>query len=126
LRLLLDTHALLWWLADDPRLGKAARSALADPDNAAWVSSVSIWEARIKERLGKLRLPPSFADAVAASGFVELPFTVAHAHAVEHLPDHHRDPFDRALIAQAGAESLTLVTADARIGAYDVAVLPAS
>lgn len=120
MRLLLDTHVLLWWLADDQRLGEAARAALADATNRVWVSAVSIWEVRIKQRIGKLELPPSFADAVASSGFDDLAFTSTHAHAVERLPDHHRDPFDRALIAQAKIEDLTLVTADARLAAYDV------
>lgn len=111
---------LLWWLANDQRLGETARASLADATNRVCVSAVSIWEVRIKQRIGKLELPPSFADAVENSGFDDLPFTSIHAHAVERLPEHHRDPFDRALVAQAKIEGLTLVTADARLASYDV------
>ena len=110
-RLLLDTHAFLWWRADDPRLGAAAREAIAVAD-LVHLSAASVWEAGIKIRLGRLRLPEPFAKGVADSGFSELPIRFAHAERAAELPPHHGDPFDRLLVSQALAEPLRLVTAD--------------
>jgi PIN domain nuclease of toxin-antitoxin system len=110
--LLLDTHALLWWLADDARLGATARAAVAEPANAVYLSAGSVWKVRIKQAIGKLKLPDDFATVLDAQCFLELPVTVAHAHAVSELPMHHRDSFDRMLVAQASVEELVLVTAD--------------
>lgn len=123
MNLLLDTHVLLWWLADDPKLVQPARQAVADTDNIVHVSAVSLWETAIKQGIGKLDLPDGFEDAVAAQGFRELPVKWAHARQSRLLPWLHRDPFDRMLVAQAQVEQLTLVTADAGIRAYDVACL---
>lgn len=123
MRLLLDTHTLLWWLADR-RLGQEARERIADPDTLVAVSAASVWEAAIKASLGKLRVPGSLADAVADNGFEALPISLRHAASAGALPPHHRDPFDRMLIAQAVAEGLTIVTRDAAFNAYEVAVLP--
>lgn len=126
MRLLLDTHAYLWWLADDGRLSTAARDAIRGEDNLVHVSAVCVWEAAIKRALG--RLDVGGADLVAqivANGFVELPITAAHADAAGGLPPHHHDPFDRLLVAQAQREQLRLVTADAALRAYDVDVLVA-
>ena len=122
--LLLDTHVVLWWRADDPRLGSAAREAIAIAD-FVHVSAASVWEAGIKMRLGRLRLPEPFAKGVADSGFSELPVRFAHAERAAELPGHHDDPFDRMLIAQAQVEGLTLVTHDRVIWQYDVPVLQA-
>ena len=122
-RLLLDTHVLLWWLGDDHRLGEQARLAIADPANEAVVSAVSGWEIAIKRGLGKLKAPPDLEVHVKAQGFTLLPMTFGHAEQVASLPPLHRDPFDRMLVAQAKAEGLVLVTQDARIKSYDVAVL---
>ena len=122
--LLLDTHVVLWWRADDPRLGRAAREAIAIAD-FVHVSAASVWEAGIKMRLGRLRLPEPFAKGVADSGFSELPVRFAHAERAAELPGHHDDPFDRMLIAQAQVEGLTLVTQNRVIWQYDVPVLQA-
>jgi len=125
MNLLLDTHALLWWLSDDPTLSSAARDAIAEPGNPVYVSAVSIWEMRIKEAIGKLSLPSDFADVLTAQPFADLPMTAVHAHAVADLPMHHRDPFDRMLIAQAAVESLVVVTRDGAFESYGVELLPA-
>lgn len=125
MRLLLDTHTLLWWLADDPRLTGTARAAIAEPANDAFVSAASAWEIAIKARLGKVSMPDDLGEQLAANSLGPLPVHVEHALAARHLPDHHRDPFDRLLVAQAQIEGLTLVTADQTIGRYDVPVLAA-
>jgi PIN domain nuclease of toxin-antitoxin system len=121
-RLLADTHAALWWLADDPALSAPARAAIADPTNEILVSAASFWEAAIKRGLGKLRAPDDLPRLLDEEGFDTLPVTAAHAWAVQSLPPHHRDPFDRLLIAQAQAEGATIVTADRRFDSYNVAV----
>ncbi len=125
MRLLLDTHALLWWLADDARLAEPVRNAITDPRNDAFVSAASAWEIAVKARLGKVTMPNDLVEQLAANSFTALPVQVPHALAVRHLPDHHRDPFDRLLVAQAQIERLTVVTADETIPRYDVAVLSA-
>lgn len=119
LRLLLDTHAFLWWIGDDPRLSRPAREAIADGRNAVFLSAVSAWEMVIKAGLGRLRLPEDLeaflAEQLRASGFSPLPVTLTHALAVRQLPDYHKDLFDRMLVAQAIQEGLTLVSGDAEI-----------
>jgi PIN domain nuclease of toxin-antitoxin system len=121
-RLLLDTHALLWWLADDP-LSDEATGCIADPGNAVAVSAASAWEISVKSALGKLRFEGSIVDHVEASGFDPLPVSLRHAERAGALPLHHRDPFDRMLVAQAQAEGMVLVTRDVAFGAYDVELL---
>lgn len=124
MRLLLDTHVYLWWLADDPRLSSAVRRAIAVPDTLVHISAASIWEIAIKQGLG--RLPVIQSDIVAEiseNQFVELPINGRHAMRVGALPLHHRDPFDRLLVAQAQVEDLTLVSTDAALSAYDVSLL---
>lgn len=123
MKLLLDTHVLLWWLADDPRLGTQARELVAEPTHTVFVSAATIWEITIKESLQKLTLPSHWVEAVAATGFAELPMSSAHARATASLPRHHRDPFDRMLVAQARAEKMTLMSADVDIGKYDVSLI---
>ena len=120
MNLLLDTHVLLWWLADDPGLSEKQRSAIADPANVVYVSAASAWEIAIKKALGKLIAPNDLRAALVASELEQLPVTVAHAEAVGGLPPHHRDPFDRMLIAQAGVEDLTVVTGDPVFAQYEV------
>lgn len=120
--LLLDTHALLWWLAGETLEDEAA-ARIADPQTLVAVSAASIWEASIKRALGKLDVPSSLADAVVASGFEPLPITARHAERAGALPTHHRDPFDRMLVAQADLEGLTLVTRDASFEPYGVSLL---
>jgi PIN domain nuclease of toxin-antitoxin system len=123
-RLLLDTHALLWWLADEG-LNASAREAIADPANLVAVSAASAWEISIKKSLGKLSAPDDLEQQVQEGGFVALPISLAHGVAAGLLPRHHEDPFDRMLIAQATAEGLTIVTRDKRFADYGVALLTA-
>jgi PIN domain nuclease of toxin-antitoxin system len=123
-RILLDTHVLLWWLADDPELTEPGREVIAAPENLIAFSAASIWEIRIKQAVGKLDLPADFADVLARQPFEPLAVTVAHAHALQGLPLHHRDPFDRLLIAQARIEGMTILTRDSAITRYDVSTLP--
>ena len=122
MRLLLDTHAFLWWRANDRRLPRRAREAIANAD-VVFVSAATAWEAAIKAALGRLRYPDTIEKGVEASGFEKLPISLEHAERAVRLPQHHHDPFDRMLVAQAQAEALTLVTDDARIVRYEVAVL---
>jgi PIN domain nuclease of toxin-antitoxin system len=123
-RLLLDTHALLWWLADEA-LTAQARDAIADPANLVVVSAASAWEISIKKALGKLAAPDDLEQQLQAGGLVPLPISIAHGVAAGQLPRHHEDPFDRMLIAQAFAEGLTIMTRDKRFDDYGVALLPA-
>jgi PIN domain nuclease of toxin-antitoxin system len=121
-RWLLDTHTLLWWLTDDPALSTRARDALADPTHEPLVSAASVWEIAIKRSLGKLTAPDDLPDRIAEHGFGWLPVNAAHAWQVRDLPAHHRDPFDRLIIAQAVVERLPVITIDARFGEYGVQV----
>jgi PIN domain nuclease of toxin-antitoxin system len=119
-RLLLDSHVLLWWLADDAKLSAAHRELIADGANNVFVSAITIAELGIKSSIGKLDIPDDLGDVVAGQGFDGLPFTGRHALALRGLPWHHRDPFDRMLISQATTEGLVFLTADARCREYDV------
>lgn len=127
MRLLLDAHAFLWWVTDDPALKRRARAAIADVDNECFVSHASVWEMAIKAALGKLKLPSTVARFVVehceANNFGLLPITLTHVAAVESLPFHHRDPFDRLLVVQAHHEGLTLVSRDPALKAYGVPVV---
>lgn len=125
MRLLLDTHALLWWLADDPTMSPRSRRAIADQRNVVLVSAASAWEIAINRALGRLDAPEDLAGALEESGLQPLSITVEHAVAAGTLPAHHADPFDRMLVAQAQLESLVVVTRDERIGLYEVSVLVA-
>jgi PIN domain nuclease of toxin-antitoxin system len=120
--LLLDTHALLWWWAADPMEAKA-HAAITNPANLVAVSAATVWEITVKRAQGKLRLNGPIVDLVAESAFEPLPIAMAHAERAADLPPHHRDPFDRLLIAQAQAERLRLVTRDPAFDAYEVDVL---
>jgi PIN domain nuclease of toxin-antitoxin system len=122
-RLLVDTHVLLWWLADDDSLSADARAVLADRGNELLVSSASVWEIAIKRWLGKLEAPDELVETVSDEGFVFLAVTPAHAWRVATLPPHHGDPFDRLLAAQALTEGIPVMTADPRFGAYGVGVM---
>ncbi|MFU8840693.1 MAG: type II toxin-antitoxin system VapC family toxin [Nitriliruptoraceae bacterium] len=128
MRLLLDTHVFLWALTAPSVLSEHVRGRLLDPRVPVHVSAVSVWELAIKRRLGRLRDADGIdlAAAITESGFSELPVTGQHAAETEALPDIHRDPFDRLLIAQSLVEDLTLVTRDDRIRSYpDLALLDA-
>ena len=122
MKLLLDTHTVLWWLAD-AELAEEALDAIADPGNLVLVSAASVWEASLKASLGKLDVPESIEVAFADDGFEPLPIDFRHAERAGGLPGHHRDPFDRMLIAQAQIEDLTIVTRDRAFAPYEVAVL---
>ncbi len=126
-RLLLDTHALLWWLIDEgeSQLGEQARAAIADPDNEVFVSAASTWEMSIKSSLGKLTVPEDMDGIVEEEGFTKLPISLFHGDQAGRLTDHHKDPFDRMLIAQAQAEGLVIVTSDGKINQYGVRVMDA-
>ena len=118
MRVLLDTHLLLWWLAASPSLPKQAKALISASENTVFVSAVSLWEIWLKESLGKLQLPADFEERLAEGSFESLPLTGKQARLVALLPWHHRDPFDRMLVAQAQAESLILATADEVVAAY--------
>jgi PIN domain nuclease of toxin-antitoxin system len=122
-RLLLDTHVLLWWMGDDERLPPSMRETIADPKNSVAVSAVSAWEMSIKAALGKLTVPSGLLEELARQGFDEVSVTVEDGLAAGSLPRHHEDPFDRMLIAQAARRGLVLVTADRRFADYDVTTL---
>ena len=120
----MDTNALLWWLADSDRLAQAAREVLSSPDNVVYVSAVTAWEIAIKVAIGRLPVPPNVASwlprQMEINRLAPLPITIGHAALVETLPPHHRDPFDRLLIAQARAGGLTLMSGDSVFSRYDV------
>lgn len=124
MRLLLDTNALLWWEEGSGTLGARARSAIL-ASNAVYVSAASAWEAEIKRALGKLTFAGDVEDMIRANGFIELPVNVSHATALRSLGQHHGDPFDRMLVAQAMVEECTLVSADHRLAQYGVDLLDA-
>ena len=125
MRLLLDTHTFLWWVSDWDQIAKPARQAIADPSNEVFVSAVSGWEIGVKKAKGRLTAPDNLTAVVEEKQFQHLPLTFEHAERAATLPAHHRDPFDRMLVAQARVEGLVLITRDARISLYDVPTLRA-
>ena len=124
MRILLDTHAFLWWIADDPALSRRARAAIADPGNECLLSTASAWEMAVKISLEKLELDRNLErflpEQMAANGFGMLPIDLRHVSRVARLPFHHRDPFDRLIVAQALLEDLSVVTADGVFAKYGV------
>ena len=122
--LLLDTHVVLWWLADDQALSGEIKDRL-DHEPDVYVSAATIWEVAIKQAIGKLPEPAGLPELIRGSGFAELPISSEHAMSAARLPLIHRDPFDRMLVAQARAEGLTIVTRDKRFDEYGVPLLPA-
>ena len=125
MNILLDTHVLLWWLDNPKVLSPSARESISNAENGVYVSLATVWEIVIKKSLGKLSIPNDLPDAISTNGFALLPLTLSHILAVESLPLHHRDPFDRVLIAQALNENLTIATRDADIMKYSVPHIPA-
>ena len=127
MRLLLDTHVLLWWHDQPARLTETAYDAIHDLGNDVFISVVNGWEMQIKAQLGKLTLPKPLhvilQEEQATNGFRLLPVTIEHVYALGSFPLHHRDPFDRLLIAQAHQEGLTLVTHDPKLSPYPVSLL---
>ena len=124
-RFLLDSHVAFWWDQDRVRISRSVLRAVSDPDNEIFVSAVTLWELAIKKSTGKLFFGGSFTQLVSGHDFLELPVLGIHTDFIARLPLHHRDPFDRMLVAQAQAERLTLITADQRLAAYDVSILRA-
>ncbi len=122
MRLLIDTHAALWLLDDDERLSKRAGELLTDPSNEVLLSAAVAWEVAIKRSLGKLEAPDGFAGLMLEAGAAPLAVGIDHAEAVGSLPWHHRDPFDRVLVAQAMLEDSAIVSDDESLRAYDVRV----
>lgn len=120
MQLLLDTHALIWWLSNDPTLSSQAYKAIANPDNLVFVSAASAWEIAIKKSLSKLEAPDDLAQQVKRKRFQPLSISIEQALLVEKLPLYHQDPFDRLLIAQAQHLKLTIVTRDRKFNAYDI------
>ena len=128
MKVLLDTHAFLWWIADDPSLSVTAREVIADGGNDIYLSAVSVWEIAIKARVGRLKLfsddLDSFIDRhVRESSFLPLPITLAHSVKIHALPNHHRDPFDQMLVAQSLVEGFPIISVDKMIHSYDVDVI---
>jgi PIN domain nuclease of toxin-antitoxin system len=121
-RLLVDTHAALWLLEEDKRLSSSAEQMLTDASNEVLLSAAVVWEVSIKRSLGKLDAPDGFAGMLLDAGAVSLAVSIDHARAVRSLPWHHRDPFDRLLVAQAVLEDAVLLSSDDRLRAYDVRV----
>ena len=122
MKLLLDTHILLWWLDANPLLPQGAIGLIRDPENTIFVSAVSLWEIWLKQSLGKLRLPANFLERLAAESFESLPLTAAQTRRVAEMEWVHRDPFDRMLVAQAQVENLVLLTADEVLAGYGASV----
>jgi len=127
IKVLLDTHALLWWLFDDPRLSQRARKVIASPDSAVFMSSASAWEIATKYRLGKLpeakEVVENLPDLLRMNKMEELPISMAHAIVAGSLSIAHRDPFDRMLIAQAQLESMPVVTTDAQFKGHNIQII---
>ena len=123
--LLLDAHALVSWLADAPQLSPVARGAIADAANDVVVSAATVWELAIKRSAGKIKMADDLAGAIEAAGFSGVPVTMVDAEVAAALPPHHRDPFDRMLVAQASRLDATIVTRDRAFALYGAAVLQA-
>lgn len=124
-RFLLDTHVLIWWLRNAHEMGEKTRSLIANRHNQVFVSAVSLWEIQIKRQTGKLTAPDGLLEIIENEGLVILNITGHHAEQIGNLPDYHRDPFDRMLVAQAQVEGLTLLTSDKQILRYGVRTLSA-
>lgn len=126
MKLLLDSHVLVWAAIDDPRLRQPVRTIIADPDATVFISIASVWELYVKAKSGRMNLQKDLRQIIAEHGYDLLPVTIDHAEISASLPPRHKDPFDRMLVAQALAENLTLVTNDRHIRQYNVNILAAS
>jgi PIN domain nuclease of toxin-antitoxin system len=120
MRILLDSNILFWSIAATNRLSTKAINLLIDPENDVWVSSISVAEFRIKQVIGKIQLPENFVELIESTNFKMLPFGTEHAHWLGEMPLHHRDPFDRMIIAQAIEENFTILTSDSKFKLYSV------
>jgi PIN domain nuclease of toxin-antitoxin system len=122
-KLLLDTHILIWWLSQERRLSQAEIDLITDSDNFIFVSAATAWEIAVKKMIGKLEAPDDLPAALAINNFLELPITIEHSQKLYQLPLHHHDPFDRIMVAQAMSEDLTFMTRDAKIALYDIKII---
>ncbi len=120
MKLLLDTHILIWWLSEASRLSQTEIDLITDTDNFIFVSAATAWEIVVKKMIGKLEAPDDLPAALAINNFLELPITIEHSQKLYQLPLHHNDPFDRIMIAQAISEDLTFMTRDTKISLYDI------
>ena len=123
MKLLLDTHILLWWLTEDRKLSQIETAIITDPDNLIFVSAATAWEITVKKMIGKLAAPDDLPAALAANNFLELPISIIHSQKLYQLPLHHHDPFDRIMVAQAMSENLTLMTRDPKIALYEIKII---
>ena len=123
MKILLDSHTLLWWMDDPSKIKPSAAAAIADPSNLVFASAVSIWEIGLKVSKGKLRIPTRFPSLLQQNGIEHLPFTAFHAITSTTLPAIHDDPFDRALVAQCRLESMVLATRDKMLSRYGLAII---
>jgi PIN domain nuclease of toxin-antitoxin system len=123
MKLLLDTHILIWWLSQEQRLSQPEIDLISDSDNFIFVSAATAWEIAVKKMIGKLESPDDLPAALAINNFLELPITIEHSQKVYQLPLHHNDPFDRIMVAQAMSEDLTFMTRDAKIALYDIKII---
>lgn len=125
MNILLDTHVLIWALENNPTLSKAAVNCIVDGCNTVFISAVTVWEIGIKRNMGKLQVPGNLLEEMSRHRFIPLPITLEHAQLAGNLPDIHKDPFDRMLVAQAMLEKLTLVTRDKLIVDYKIKTIKA-
>lgn len=127
MKVLLDTHTFLWWITDDQRLSTKARTIISNGDNELFLSAATGWEIAIKAQLGRIRLTdkpePFIAEQLSLNGIQSLPIHMSHALHVYNLPNHHRDPFDRMIIAQAQLEDLPILTMDSEIKKYGIRII---
>ena len=127
MKVVLDTHAFLWWITDDDRLSPDARSIIANRENELFLSAATCWEIAIKAKLGRIHFPGKLDSFIAKqlelSDIYSLPIHMSHALNVYNLPNHHRDPFDRLIIAQAQLEKMSILTMDPQIARYGVKVV---
>jgi PIN domain nuclease of toxin-antitoxin system len=127
MKFLLDTHTFLWWISDDGQLSDGAKKVIQNPENELFLSAASAWEIAIKTNLGRLTLPASpsvfIPEQLSLNAVMSLQIEISHALQIASLPAHHRDPFDRMLVAQAQLEEMPLITADSQIARYEVEIL---
>jgi PIN domain nuclease of toxin-antitoxin system len=120
MKLLLDTHILIWWLSEASRLSQTEIDIITDSDNFIFVSAATAWEIAVKKMIGKLEAPDDLPAALAINNFLELPIMIEHSQKLYQLPLHHNDPFDRIMVAQAMSEDLTFMTRDTKISLYEI------
>ncbi len=123
MKFLLDTHTLIWWLANDVTLSEKAKTVIANPDNLIFISAASVWEIAIKKQIGKLNIPDDLEIQIEQNDFQPLPINISHAAYIEKLPLHHKDPFDRIIIAQAICEKMKIITRDQKFDSYQVDII---